>query len=706
MLWCETAGSNAKDVEDLAVLACQLRSAGVEVGISSDSAASASMPRNAQYDLAPFLVDGAAQQGDRLLLVEAHRLDETAIVRLRRLAGEVPLAALAYGDFTQPQAAFSVRAKLAYTLGAEPEIAGQHADASDPSALALPLFGVHRGGGPSLRPRVLLIEPDLQDDAEARALVALTLQRSIDVAVLTDGATKRSWQKRMGFGVPVYHYGENQPVWLAERAEFFACFVDPDKNYRLWCLLANAARAGSVCMDATLGHVVHQKGLPSVPAPPSVATLREFLLGEMLPGQARIGRDIRIGLQNGRFSSEPWVLRFGQKERANATIPERSDQHRSRIVFMPTNGVGLGHAQRCAMLAKEIDAARHQAVFAAFPSCVGLCRRAGFETMPLVARSTAHAEEHANDLVNFGRIRSLSENAEAFVFDGGYVFSSVYRTILENRLRAVWMRRGLWQPTQDNSISLDREKVFERVIVPSEAFDELNAHYSRGDHVFEVGPIVRQVKLTSEQRETLRQRLRERFEVDFQRLIVTQLGAGVAASRSAQVQAICGLTDRRDDTLNLVLVWPNARLHSSWFHWGRSRVVRTYNAPVLAAAADVSVSAAGYNSFHEAMYNAVPSLFVPQTGDFMDDQAARAGAAAERGFARVVDASRVASLEAELGKLLDGDDVSSIRAALMAATLPADGVRMAAQVIEELCDGDDVGRASSVEHLSARRGRP
>ena len=51
-----------------------------------------------------------------------------------------------------------------------------------------------------------------------------------------------------------------------------------------------------------------------------------------------------------------------------------------------------------------------------------------------------------------------------------------------------WAVAGL-DDRQDNSIALDREKAFDRVIVPEEAFEELNTAYSRGDHVAHVGSL-------------------------------------------------------------------------------------------------------------------------------------------------------------------------------------------------------------------------
>ena len=107
---------------------------------------------------------------------------------------------------------------------------------------------------------------------------------------------------------------------------------------------------------------------------------------------------------------------------------------RAKVVFMPTNGIGLGHAQRCTLVAAELDRDRVDPIFAAFPSCTGLVKAYGFDAMPLVQRSALHPRAYENDLVNYLRLKALTDDARTLVFDGGYVFDLVYRTIVENRL--------------------------------------------------------------------------------------------------------------------------------------------------------------------------------------------------------------------------------------------------------------------------------
>ena len=163
------------------------------------------------------------------------------------------------------------------------------------------------------------------------------------------------------------------------------------------------------------------------------------------------------------------------------------------------------------------------------------------------------------------------------------------------------------------------------------------------------------------------------------------------------------MMQRRADVLHLVVVWPTAVLQPAWFAWSKSRVVRTSRAALLVAAADLCVSAAGYNSFHGILYAGTPAIFVPQMQAFMDDQRARARAAGERGLAAVVEATQLTTLEREVGRLLEGGGAEAARR-FAALELPAPGNRAAAALIEEVANGRatlDIGARS---RQRARRG--
>lgn len=683
MILCETAREGRADAEHLAIFASQLAALGlparVDVGAVPERAG-----LHLQFDLAPLLADGGLATGDTLAVLAADQLGDRTLLRLRRLAGETAgVRVCAFGSFAATQTALGVRARLAYVLGREPELFDLGAGAGRPA----PAFGVPPEA-PVVRPevpRLLLVGPDLKDPAQVAALGALAPRRGLRLAVLTDSRSKHDWIAAHGHGVPVFAYGEALPRTLAARTDLAVCFGRVEGSFRLQTLVANLLVAGVALLDGTDGHLNAAENDAFVPAPPGLVGLDGFLDAEILPNLGAVGANVAASRAAAAARPERVLAFLGTA--GSAPRRRRTGPAAGGVVFLPTNGVGLGHARRSTLIAREMAADRPRPVFAAFASCTPLVKAQGFDVMPLVGRSRLHAQSHEHDLANYLRLRALAAGARALVFDGTYIFDSVYRTALEPGIAGIWIRRGLWRAEQDNSIALDREKAFDRVIVPEEAFEELNTAYSRGEHVAHVGPIVQALRLDPAARAGLRDDLAARFGRPFERLAVSLLGSGVAGARGSQVQALCGLFERRADTLHLVVVWPSATLEPAWFGWENSRIVRTTRAAVLMAAADVTVTAAGYNSFHEALYNRVPAIFVPQSADFMDDQHARARAAAERGLGALVEPHELLTLERLVACYLDDGEAEAIRARLASASLPEPGARRAARLIEETAYG-------------------
>ena len=178
----------------------------------------------------------------------------------------------------------------------------------------------------------------------------------------------------------------------------------------------------------------------------------------------------------------------------------------------------------------------------------------------------------------------------------------------------------------------------------------------------------------------------------------------MAADRGAQTQALCGILERRPDTLHLVVVWPAGRQEPAWFGWDRTRVVATQHAGALVGAADLCVAAAGYNLFHEVLYGRTPTVFVPQMGPFMDDQRTRARAAADRGLAALVEPAELMRLDRTIARFLDAGEAEATQRRLAAADLPEPGNRDAALHIAEVHDGHAGVLDDRRTHRSARGG--
>lgn len=680
MIFCDTASGKADAFDDLVVFLHQLHTAGIPARTGFGSVTDG-IGRNHQFDVAPFLGHDRLEPGETLLMIGAHELDDAKLVALRRTGVDTSTLAYAIGSFTTPQARIGTTAKLSYVLGQDP-VVHTLTGPVDTTPTRCPLLGVATPRTPRERPTVLVIAPNLTDVHEARSLLSLAVSRAFRILILTDGKSKQAWHATHGTTIPVYHYAESLPASLAALVDVCVTFAKPSKNYRMQSLLANIAAQGGALIDCTHSHAHTLLHDVFIAGPRDLGALGPFLTGTILPVLDTIAHEVRASSFVHATQPSQALAFLGAKlpQPALHTQPKTTAPH---VVFVPTNGIGLGHAQRTSLIANAMDPAQRP-VFAAFPSCMQMLHNYGFDAMPLVGRSPLHAQEHENDLVNYNRLRALTRGASTLVFDGGYVFDSITRSIQDNNLRGVWIRRGLWQGTQDNSIALDREKVFQRVIVPLEAFDELNQRYSRGSHLHEVGPIVQRTVLSPEERATLRARLTQRTGVTFDKLVVTMLGGGVAADRKAQLAAICAMMERRPNTLNLIVVWPTATVEAGWFSWRNTRVVQTHHASALVAAADLFVTATGYNSFHEAVYNQVPAIFVPQMAAMMDDQRARAMAAVERGCASIVEPHEMLTLQTLVRAHLDEGHDEIVRTNLAALTLPEPGNAHAARIIEEL----------------------
>lgn len=695
--------------EAAAVLVASLRDAGLPAGLLGSSIPPG-LPYNRACDIALLIAPAAPSARDRLLVLSGQTASDAYVSSLRRFAGAGLGRTILAARLESRQHDIGLRAKFGYALGQDPDVLALADDSVSLLGSSLgPIFGIDRSGCTPADPalRVLLVAPVISDSKGKAGLQSLAVSRRLKVTVLTDGESKTALRKS-GLALPVYHYGE-VPLRVHVAGTDIAVFCQAvPRSFAMRMLLADLAASGAGLLDASDGFVNRQREPAFLPAPSDPNALAGFLLAELgnaigdlkqLARDSALARTAKENLAALRRTLGDGEAGVSESTSGPATAPGTArprsgttpapEPQRDRIVFMPTNGVGLGHAQRCSLVAGEL--AQNPAaspVFAAFPSCLRLIKSYGFDVMPLVAKSPLHAEPFANDVVNAVRLDPLLNRTAAFVFDGGYVFNSVVQTILGTRTPSVWIRRGLWQPGQDNAVALDREKVFDRVIVPLEAFSELNEDYSTGAQIVRVGPIVQQIALSQADRDSLRSGLAERFDLSFRHLVVTMLGGGVAADRSAQTTAVAASLARRSDVLHLVVVWPTATVDPGLFCWPNTRVVRTHHASVLAAAADLFVSAVGYNSFHEALYNRIPTIFVPQMAAFMDDQRSRAVAAAERGLARLVEPHELATLDQTLARMLDRGDAEALRSRLHALDLPEPGATAAAACIADLAGLD------------------
>ncbi|MGL4279766.1 MAG: glycosyltransferase [Albidovulum sp.] len=676
MILIEAGERTDQGFEAKVLFAAQLAARG-HPAVIDDTTLPETLERGGRYEVAPYLRDLTGARIDRLIVVAAEAVAEPVLIRLRQidLAPEAPVTVI--GRFPDRQSRISAQSKIAYATGREPQVIDLAVltPAALPGSTGISAAAPGPGGATGHAPDVLLFLPAeaLADPATLPALLALDHLPSLRLHVVLPGRARDHLTALPFAPARILGLGEITPAAMARLADVAVICGEGVRGDRIAAVATDVIAAGRTLIDCTPDAAIAGTTAPVLRGPQHLAALPNYLSHTVLPNRAEIAR---------RVADSAWagILRIETLEKmiglAAPAAPETGGN--GRILVLPTNGNGLGHARRSLLVVTEMPKARKVA-FAAFPSCVPMIRRAGFDCLPLVSKSRVHGAEHANDLVNYMRLKRALRDGDRLVFDGGYVFDSIHRTILEKRLEATWIRRGLWQAGQITPAALHREGTFAQVIVPEEAFPELNTDLSFGRHVRKVGPIVG-ARPTGDPAAT-RAKLAERLGRDFSELVVTMLGGGVAADRTAQMQLLSALLERRKNCLHLILIWPGSTVPPAIYGWKNTIVCQTCNAPDYAAAADLVVTAAGYNSFHEALYHQIPAIFVPQMAGYMDDQDRRARAASDRGLAVTVGPEDLLLLEREVTAFLDGGKGADLRAALAAADLPQRGNKAAADLI-------------------------
>jgi hypothetical protein len=669
-----------KAFDAMLFLAATLHERGHEVAIDSRFVPEDFLKQE-KYEAAPFLVDHEDLEADKLVIVAANNVSDDVQLLLRSTQVTSDVRIWAFGRFETRQIEINATNRLAYALGREPEIVdlAQHQNTpllSDELNVPVTVFRESPKDSAADIAQVLIFVPAsaFENSQTMQQLVALGHQAGMNLHILTSGRGKTLIQNSRFDGLSVFGVSELPPLTLVNFADLFLVMGTNVPGPRISNLAVHVMASGNPVIDCTTNTALAETGAPVLEGPHDIQALAAYLSAGVLENRCDIGE---------RAQNSDWLKRYDVSwiEKTLEITPKEqpSDTEGPATVFYPTNGNGLGHAQRCAVIAEAMDTDL-TVRFAAFPSCTDLLRNRGFSVAPMVQRTETHSVEYANDLINYLRLRGILKAGDQFVFDGGYVFDSIYRIISELRLSAVWIRRGLWQSGQLKSSALERERVFSTVIVPQEAFEELNTGYSQGAHIHPVGPIVRDAEPVDPE---IRKKLAKIFGRPAETVVVTMLGGGVASERSVQTQMMCNILEQRDNCIHLVVAWPNAIVPNGLYGWKNTHVIKTQNTGALCRAADLVVSAVGYNSFHEIMYSGIPSIMIPQFAPYLDDQERRARAASERGLTSLVLETELVRLKREVSAFLDDGKAEDIRAAFAQVELPPPGNQTAAQLIED-----------------------
>src|SRR5256885_9815974 len=267
---------------------------------------------------------------------------------------------------------------------------------------------------------------------------------------------------------------------------------------------------------------------------------------------------------------------------------------RKRILFVTSNGTGLGHLTRSMAIARRLGP-EVEPLFFTLSEAASVVREVGFAVEYMASHGSPGAGDDWRWSRRLGvRLRAVIAEAQprALVFDGILPYDPLLAAMRAVPLK-IWCRRGLWRPGA-SAVPLSRSGRFDAVLEPGElAAAEVGgptAAWRREAHT--VAPIV-----FSRDEEILPRAEAERelgLEPGMTNVLV-QLGQGAEVGPAAErcLRALAGrdavqVAAASSTIATLLDVAP-----------GVVGLGQNYPMSRFYAAFDAAVSAAGYNAFHE-----------------------------------------------------------------------------------------------------------
>lgn len=331
-----------------------------------------------------------------------------------------------------------------------------------------------------------------------------------------------------------------------------------------------------------------------------------------------------------------------------------------RVLFTCTNGMGIGHVTRLLAVARRLPK-DVVPVFAILSPAAQLVRQAGYpvEYIPS-ARSALCDPVNWNNWFRDELMQIMEfHDIQAVMFDGGQPYQGLISAMRARPfMRSVWMRRGLWREDQMNDPVTARQHYFDLIIEPSDIAEnsDQGATVENRDMVHRVDPI----QLLDEEELLDRQEAADRIGLDPERpACLIQLGAGFNRDQMSMMDSAVRAL-RRVDGLQIVLArWPISTQELDY--WPDTLCLRSFPTSKYYNAFDFTISATGYNSFHEIISFGLPAIFMANTYTGLDDQAARAEFAQENDAGFHLPETRVDAIGHIINSVMDESTKMIIR---------------------------------------------
>lgn len=298
-----------------------------------------------------------------------------------------------------------------------------------------------------------------------------------------------------------------------------------------------------------------------------------------------------------------------------------------RVAFVTSNGAGMGHLTRLLAIARNLPSDM-EAVFVSLSQAVPVVAKYGFPFVYIASKGETGLSPAAWNDYSEKRFTEEFErlDPDALIFDGTWPYRGLLKAASSRNMPLVWSRRGMWKPEiADTSLSFGRR--FDLVLQPGEFAEEADkGATTKMKDTKVLNPVTVLDRTELLEGSVARKRL---GIIDGERAVLITLGAGNLNSINNTTAQVVKAFKELSTPWRIFLTSNPISAGVSTFTGVDS--VELYPVAEYANAFDMTVSAAGYNSFHEWMMACIPTLWIPNTATQTDDQVARAEYAATSG---------------------------------------------------------------------------
>ncbi len=335
-----------------------------------------------------------------------------------------------------------------------------------------------------------------------------------------------------------------------------------------------------------------------------------------------------------------------------------------KILFLTSNGIGMGHLTRALAVARRLPD-HITPVMVSMSKAFGVSALDGIdcEYIPY-HRSIGLKYNHWSSYLTREITELLGHHQpRIFVFDGNVPYpgmTDAFDTFPQ--MWKVWLRRAMWAPGAGSN-HIKQRPMFDAVIEPGEVAGVMDRGLTREDRDKTV--MVPPIRYLDRDEALSRDEARAHLGLpEGDVAVLLQLGSENNFDLSAVRQQVFTKLLGRPGLSVVNAEWL-IRNDSTALPPGVGQI-REFPISKFLAAFDFAVSTAGYNSYHENIYAALPTIFVANENPEQDEQWLRAYYAELKGLALASRLFNPHALDRALDRMLIADQRALIRAACQA----------------------------------------